>query len=72
MARDLLSSDMRIREQRAGRHGYRWHAERLEGGKWVVESTTGLLFWNYLGWRSERIYQNTQLPGRLNHTEEVG
>jgi hypothetical protein len=66
VARDLLSSDMRIRERRAGTGGYRWILERLDSDGWRRESETGLLFWNYFGRRSEFIYQNHQLPGRLS------
>ncbi len=66
LARDLLSPDMRIRERRAGHSGYRWLLERRDGEEWIVESTTGLLFWNYFAARTERVYQNSQLPGRLS------
>ncbi len=65
LARDLLSADMRIVEHRAGPRAYRWSLERRAGGRWVGEAQTGLLFWNYFARRSERIYQNRQLPGRL-------
>jgi hypothetical protein len=65
LARDLLSPDMRVREQRAGGAGYRWVLERRDTGMWRPQSETGLLFWNYFGRRSEHFYQNTQLPGRL-------
>lgn len=38
--------------------------EILNGDEWQEESTTGLLFYNYLGKRSEKIYQNKVLPPR--------
>jgi hypothetical protein len=65
LVRDLLSSDMRVRELRSGGQGYRWILERREASGWIGEAQTSLLFWNYFGQRSERIYQNSQLPGRL-------
>lgn len=68
LVRDLLSPDMRVRELRAGRFAYRWILERMAGDRWLPESETGLLFWNYFGKRSQRIYQNKALPGRLSET----
>lgn len=65
LVRDLLSPDMRVRELRAGRSAYRWFIEAFDGRTWKVEHMTGLLFWNYFGRRSEHIYQNAVLPGRL-------
>lgn len=65
MARDLLSPDMRIRELRAGNKPYRWFMEHSDGTRWHAVHVTGLLFWNYLGRRSEHIYQNHTLPGRM-------
>jgi hypothetical protein len=65
LTRDLLSSDCRIREGCAAGQPYRWTLERRESETWLPESTTALLFWNYFGRRSERFYQNNQLPGRL-------
>ena len=65
LVRDLLSPDMRVRELRAGERPYRVHIERRSGQGWAVESTTGLLVWNYFAARSERIYQNRHLAGRL-------
>ena len=66
LVRDLLSSDMRIRELRAGNSAYRWALESLHQNNWRRESSTGLLFWNYFGKRSEKIFQNYTLPTRLN------
>ena len=65
LVRDLLSPDMRVRELHAGRTPYRWFIEAFDGETWRVEHVTGLLFWNYFGHRSEQIYQNDVLPGRL-------
>lgn len=72
LARDLLSPDMRIREQQAGGRGYRWTLDRRDASGWTRESTTGSLFWNYFGRRSERVYQNAQLTGRLVDAGRVG
>ena len=66
LVRDLLSPDMRIRETRAGAKPMRWTVESRAGQGWRAEGTTGLLFFNYFGRRSERIYQNHQLPGRMS------
>lgn len=65
LARDLLSPAMRIRELCAGGKPYRWVMEYSDGAGWRGEQETGLLVWNYLGRRSERVYQNHALPGRL-------
>jgi hypothetical protein len=65
LVRDLLSPDMRIRESRAGDKPVRWTVEARAGGEWRSEGQTGLLFFNYFATRTERIYQNRQLPGRL-------
>jgi hypothetical protein len=67
MARDFLSPDMRIRELLSAARAYRWHLERRVEGGWATESQSGLLLWNYFGRRSERVYQNRHLPGRLIH-----
>ena len=66
LTRDLLSPAMRVREQRAGGSAFQWHVEALqEDGTWLAEAMTGLLFWNYFGKRSERIYRNDVLPSRV-------
>ena len=69
LVRDLLSLDMRIRELRAGDSPYRWHIEAFRGGTWYVEHTTGLLFWNFFGRKTERLLQNNALPRRLNSSD---
>lgn len=65
LIRDLLSPTMRIRELRAGGSPYRWYMECSRDEKWVEEESCGLIFWNFLGKRSEIIYQNFILEGRL-------
>lgn len=64
LVRDLLSPAMRLREWRAGNVPYRWVLEVQVADGWRSEQTMGLLFWNYFGRRSERVYQNRQLPAR--------
>ena len=66
LARDLLSPAMRVRERYASGKPYRWHIEYLDDMQWRVEHETVLLFWNYFGRRSERIYQNHTLPSRTS------
>jgi hypothetical protein len=65
LARDLLSPDMRLRELRAGGMPYKWLVEARSGDGWQLEAETGLLFYNYFGRRTEHLFQNRQLPGRL-------
>lgn len=62
--RDLLSPAMRLREICAGGNPYRWLLEAATNHGWRVEYKMGLLFWNFLGRRSERIYRNDHLPAR--------
>jgi hypothetical protein len=64
LARDLLSPSMRIRERRAGGTPYRWICEGKKSAEWRTEGSTSLMFWNYFGRRSERLYQNHALPER--------
>lgn len=66
LVRDLLSPAMRIREIRSHGRPFRWFVESLNGPEWQVEAETGLLIFNYFGSRSERVYQNRQLPGRMH------
>jgi hypothetical protein len=68
--RDLLSPAMRIRERLAGDKPYKWSFEVYQEGQWVTEEQVGLLFWNYFGKRTEKIYQNRILPARENPIEE--
>ena len=65
LARDLLSPAMRIVERCAGGKPYRWHIQYLDDTQWRTEHETVLLFWNYLGRRTERIYRNCTLPSRI-------
>ncbi len=69
--RDLLSPHMRVRERRSGTRPYRWCVERRDSDEWCVVAETGLLLWNYLGRRSERVHQNCQLPGRLEQRGSI-
>src|SRR5262245_33584768 len=65
LVRDLLSPDMRVREFCASGSGYRWQIEICTADGWKPTEVTGLIFWTYFGRRSEKIYQNRILPGRL-------
>lgn len=67
--RDMLSPAMRIRELLSSGSPYRWHLENQTDGQWHSESTCGMLLWNWLGRRSERLYTNTNLPIREHHLE---
>jgi hypothetical protein len=60
--RGLLSPGMRVRELRSGGSPYRWYVEVRRDGDWSVATENGLLFFNYFGKRSQRIYQNRHLP----------
>ena len=66
LVRDLLSKRMRIRECLSSGLPYRWHVESMRDGKWIEEASTGMLFWNYFGERSQRIYQNDSLNARAD------
>jgi hypothetical protein len=54
----LLSPDTRVRELRSGQSAYRWFVEARRGDAWHVVCENGLLFYNYFGKRSQRIYRN--------------
>lgn len=65
LLRDMLSSDMRIRELCAGHNPYRGFLESYDGSRWSREKEMGLIFWNYFAERSVRTYSNSTLPGRM-------
>ena len=69
LVRDLLSPAMRIRERLAGGKPYKWIFELYHDGQWMAEEWCGLFFWNYIGKRTEKIYQNRILPARENPVE---
>jgi len=65
LVRDLLSPAMRIREIVSNGRPYKWHLESQQHGQWIIEDTTGLFsIFALLGGKSERIYQNNELPSR--------
>ena len=64
LARDLLTTNMRIREMSANGSPYRWYLEVFDGKKWLVEDMVGLIIWNYFGRKTERTFQNNHLPPR--------
>ncbi len=64
---DLLSRNMRIEETRANGKPRRWKLQANINGKWVTESSTGLLIWNIFGSKSTAEYSNDALPPR-QHT----
>ena len=66
LLRDMLSPGMRVRELWAGRAPYRGYLEFLDGKQWCVEQSMCLVFWNYLGSRSVRIFSNTSLTSRIH------
>lgn len=65
LLRDMLSSNMRIRELCAGPSPYRGLLESFDGTHWSTEHAMGLIFWNYFGRRSVRTYSNSILPSRM-------
>lgn len=65
VVRDLLSPHMRLRVLSAGRTPYKFIVESWNGTTWEAEQKTASLAFNYLARRSERIYVNRHLPGRL-------
>jgi hypothetical protein len=68
MVRDLLSPDMRVREFCAAGSPYRWTLEINASDGWKATESTGLIFWNYFGRRSQQVFQNQTLPGRLSRS----
>jgi hypothetical protein len=64
LVRDLLSPAMRIRERLAGGEPYKWAFESFRDGEWITAEWIGLFFYNYLGKKTEKIYQNSILPAR--------
>jgi hypothetical protein len=69
LIRDMLSSDMRIRELCAGDKPYRGLLEAYDGTHWSTEQEMVLIFWNYFAKRSARTYSNSTLPGRMIMTK---
>ena len=61
---NLLSPVMRISEVCSGGVPYKWILESRQQGEWISDSITGLIFYNYFGKRSKRIYQNESLKER--------
>ena len=64
IVRDMLSENMQIKVLQSNDSPYRWVLQFKEENEWIDESTTGLLFWNYFGRRSEKIYKNQHLVPR--------
>lgn len=64
LVRDMLSKNMRIKEISSNGKSYKYLLQQFHKNKWETESSDGLLFWNYFGKRSERIYSNDILPPR--------
>ncbi|HSR18378.1 MAG TPA: hypothetical protein VLM39_09850 [Ignavibacteriaceae bacterium] len=62
--RDLLTRNMRIKEYLSNNRSYKWTLQCFRENKWKDESSTGLIFWNYFGKKSEKIYFNNSLPIR--------
>ena len=48
LLRDMLSSDVRVRERYAGPQPYRGFLESFDGSHWLIEQQMGSIFWNYL------------------------
>jgi len=66
---DLLSPLMRLRVFTSGGKPYKWSIEYFTEGLWIVESTTGNLFYNFLARREEMILQNRALKIREDAIE---
>jgi hypothetical protein len=64
LVRDLLSNNMRLKEFLSNNTPYKWSLQCYDDGEWKDEAYTKLIFWNYLGKKSERIYSNNILPAR--------
>ena len=66
----MLSENMQIKVMLSNISSYRWILQFKEEGEWEDESTTGLLFWNYLGRRSMKFYKNQHLMPREMYDEK--
>lgn len=53
-----LSDECRLQEHRRGAFAYKWTMEYLEDGKWIEQSTTGLLLFPFWMKESVRYLQN--------------
>ena len=53
-----LSSECRLKEYRRGGLPYRWTLESIENGKWIEQSTTGLIFFPFWMKLEIRVLQN--------------
>lgn len=62
-SRDLLSPQMRLRELQSNNRPYRWFLEAWDGANWVAEFEMGLVMFNFVGKRSQQIFQNRILEG---------
>lgn len=56
-----LSDECRLQEHRRGAFAYKWTMECLEDGKWIEQSTTGLLIFPFWMKKSVRYLQNNLL-----------
>ena len=56
-----LSDECRLQEHRRGAFAYKWTMECLEDGKWIQQSTTGLLVFPFWMKKSVRYLQNNLL-----------
>ena len=70
LVRDMLSENMQIKVMLSNKSPYRWILQFKDESEWVDESTTGLLFWNYLGRRSMEFYKNQHLMPREMYDEK--
>lgn len=64
LVRDLLSKNMRIRVVMKNDKPVKWILEYYKDHEWYEESGVALLFFNYFGKKSERIFFNDILPPR--------
>lgn len=64
VVRDLLSKNMRIKEILSNNKPVRWLLQYKGENGWETEATNGLIFYNYLGKKSERLNSNDTLPPR--------
>jgi len=67
---DYLTTETRLREVYSGKNPYKYIIEQRVDSHWEKEDTMGLLFFNYFGKRSEKIYQNDILPPRTNQCQQ--
>ena len=66
-----LSDECRLKEYRRGRFPYKWIVESRENGKWIGDSTTGLLLFPFWKKAEVRYLQNHLIKSAVDPPHRV-